>query len=84
MARLKVTRATRGPGRVIAGVWGPSFDYRTAAEVIEHIEGGTNQYYVRAASHETGVRVVERDGVKQLVSTRDILSRNNLQNLPTC
>jgi hypothetical protein len=67
---------------VIAGLYGPAFGYRTATQVIRDIEVGEHSYYARAGSHESEIRVVQRGAEKHLVSTADVLSRNNLFNLP--
>lgn len=80
--RWKVTSVERGPGRLIAGLYGPAFGYRTAMQVIGDIELGEHSYYVRAASYESEIHVVQRRAEKHLASTCDVLSRNNLLNLP--
>ena len=69
---------------MIVGLYGPSIGYQTAEEVINQIRDGSTKYYVREGSWEADVRVVEDDGVFKLVSTRDVLSRNSLENLPDC
>ena len=84
MARRKVTRSEKGRGRRITGLCGPSFRYRSAQEVIADIEKNVHQYYVREGPHESEVVVVGKGTEQRLVSTTDILSRNNLQNLPRC
>jgi hypothetical protein len=84
MARRKVTTSRKAKGRRIVGLAGPSFDYRSAEAVIEDIRKGVHTYYVREASHESTVRVVDDGEEPRLLSTRDILSRNNLENLPDC
>ncbi len=84
MVRRKVTGSEKGRRREITGLYGPSFGYRSAKDVIEDIEQHGHQYFVREGSYEADVLVV-RDGTKQrLESTRDVLSMNNLQNLPSC
>lgn len=84
MARRKVTHAQKGPSGKITGVGGPSFGFLPAQVVAEGIQSGSHTYFVREAPFETEVRVVEEEGQMLLVSTKDVLSRNNLQNLPGC
>ena len=84
MARRKVTHSAEGRGQVIAGLCGPSFGFLLAEDVISDIQGGKHQYYVREAPYESSLRVVEKGGMLQLVSTEDVFSRNNLFNLPHC
>ena len=84
MARRKVTGSAKGKGRTINGLCGPSFGYLSAEEVIAEIRAGTHEYFVREGSHESRVRVVREGEDQRLVSTRDLLSRNNLENLPNC
>jgi len=85
MPRVKVTRSRKAKGgRMILGLYGSSIGYQTAKEVINRIRDGSTKYYVREGSWEADVRVVEDDGAFKLVSTRDVLSRNNLENLPDC
>jgi hypothetical protein len=83
MPRRKVTACSKGPGGRVVGLFGPSFGYRTAQEVIEGTLAGREHYFVREGSHETDVRVIFEKGKQTLVTTRDILSRNNLRNLPS-
>ena len=84
MARRKVSESVKGKGRRITGLCGPSFGYRSAEDVITDIRGGIHEYYVREGPYESAVRVVEAGNEQRLVSTQDILSRNNLENLPGC
>ena len=85
MPRVKVTRTRKVEGgRRIVGLYGPSFGYQTAEEVLSAIRAGDVRYFVRAGSWEADVRVVEEGGEATLVTTRDVLSRNNLANLPDC
>jgi len=84
MARRRVTLARKGPGGTITAVGGPSFGFQTAQVVVEEIQSGSHTYFVREGPFETDVKVVEEGGQMALVSTRDVLSRNNLQNLPGC
>jgi hypothetical protein len=63
---------------------GPSFGFLSAEQVVENIRNGSDRYYVREASFEAEVRVIEEGGQKVLVTTRDVTSRNNLFNLPGC
>ena len=84
MARRKVTGSAKGKGRIITGLCGPSFGYLSAEEVISDIRAGTHEYFVREGSHESKVKVVGESEDQWLVSTRDLLSRNNLENLPNC
>jgi hypothetical protein len=85
MPRVKVTRTRKvGGGKRIVGLCGPSIGYQTAEEVLSQMRAGSVRYYVRAESWEADVRVVEEDGELTLVTTRDVLSRNNLANLSDC
>ena len=85
MPRVKVTGSRKAKGgRLILGLYGPSIGYEPAEEVINRIREGSSRYYVREGSWEADVRVVEEDGESRLVSTKDVLSRNNLENLPDC
>ena len=63
---------------------GPSFGFLSAEAVAEIIRRGADTYYVREAPFESEVRVVEEGGKVVLVSTSDVISRNNLLNLPRC
>ena len=81
MAKRKVTGSMKGKGRRIIGLSGPSFGYRSAEEVIADIRTRAHEYYVREGSHESKIRVVGEGDEQRLVSTQDILSRNNLENL---
>ena len=85
MRRLKVTGSRKAWGGTgIVGLCGPTLRYQPMEEVIAHIREGSTQYYVREGSWEADVRVEEEEGGARLVSTRDVLSRNNLLNLPDC
>jgi len=84
MARLKTTASVKGKERAIAGLCGPSFGYRSAGEVIVDIRTGVHEYYVREGPYESKVRVVGEGDEQRLVTTRDVLSPNNLENLPDC
>ncbi len=83
MARLKVTKSEKGPGGSIIGLFGPTFGYRMLSDIVADIEVGEHTYCVREASYESVVRVIH-DGEDELHirSTWDVLSRNNLSNLP--
>jgi len=82
MARLKVTRSEKGRNGRIVGLSGPSFSFRATEEIISDLQEGRHQYYVREAPFESNVKVVEEHGQPALRTTRDILSRNHLGNLP--
>ncbi len=84
MARRKVTGSGKGRGRRITGLCGPSFGYRSAEDVIADIQASVHKYYVREGPYESKVRVVGEGDEQRLVSTQDILSRNNLENLRGC
>ena len=84
MARRKVTHSQKQAGRKITGLCGPSFGFRSTKEVIADIKESRHTYFVREGPFETEVKVVNRDGGLELVSTQDVLSRNNLLNLPKC
>jgi len=85
MPRVKVTRSRKADGgRSIVGLFRPSMGYQTAEEVIARIREGVGRYYVREGPWEADVRAVDESGVVRLVSTTDVLSRNNLSNLPDC
>jgi len=84
MTRRRVTHARKGPGGRILGLGGPSFGFLSAEAVAEIIRRGADTYYVREAPFESEVRVVEEGGKVVLVSTSDVISRNNLLNLPRC
>jgi hypothetical protein len=47
-------------------------------------QGLSTYLFVREGPFETEVKVVSGEGGLDLVSTRDVLSRNNLLNLPAC
>jgi hypothetical protein len=53
-------------------------------EIMEDIRVGGHQYYVREKPYESKVRVVSRGDGDRLVTTRGIISLNNLSNLPDC
>ena len=83
MPRAKVTRSRKAKGgRLILGLYGPSIGFQPVEEVIGNIRRGAVGYYVRAGSWETDVRVAEENGAFVLVTTKDVLSPNNLENLP--
>ena len=83
--RMKVTRTRKAKsGKRIVGLYGPSIGFRPAEEVVNRIRSGGGRYYVREGSWEAEIRVVEKEGEVSLVSTLDVLSRNNLFNLPDC
>lgn len=82
MSRRKVTGSEKRRSGEILGLFGPSFGYRSAERVIGDIEGGVHHYYAREGPHDSEVRVELDAGEKRLVSTKDILSRNHLRNLP--
>lgn len=84
MARRKVTRRRKGPGGKITALSGPSFGFQSAEAVIADIREGLHTYFVREGPFETEVKVVAEGDQLRLVSTRDVLSRNNLRNLPGC
>ncbi len=84
MARRKVTHSQKKAGRYITGLCGPSFGFRSTKEVILDIKESRHTYFVREGPFETEVKVVSGEGGLDLVSTRDVLSRNNLLNLPAC
>ena len=81
MARFKVTESARSREGRILGLYGPSFGYRTTKEVISDLLAGRHVYFVREGSYESQVRVIEEGEGRTIVSTRDIVSPNNLQNL---
>jgi hypothetical protein len=82
VARRKVTHSQKKAGRYITGLCGPSFGFRSTKEVILDIKESRHTYFVREGPFETEVKVVSGEGGLDLVSTRDVLSRNNLLNLP--
>jgi hypothetical protein len=84
MPNRRVTHTEKSPRGVITGLCGPSFGYRSLVDVIADIEVGSDRFYVREAPFETRIRVVRESTEPRLVSTSDILSRNNLSNLPNC
>ena len=85
MPRVKVTHSRKAKkGAHIVGLFGQSIGYETAEEVVSRIREGAARYYVREGSWEADVRVVEDGGLAKLVTTNDVLSRNNLANLPDC
>lgn len=82
MARRKVTKAEKGRDGTILGVSGPSFGYRSTQEVVADILEGKHVYFVREGPYESAVRVVGEGDHPQIITTRDILSPNHLENLP--
>jgi len=82
MARRKVTRSRKGSGGRIIGLHGPSFGTRSVQDVIEDILQRTHRYYVREAPWEAEVKVMKNGEEQRLETTKDVLSRNNLRNLP--
>ena len=82
MARRKVTGSAKGKGRRVTGLCGPSFGYCSAEEVIADIHARVHEYFVREGPYESKVRVAGEGDEQRLVSTQDVLSRNNLENLP--
>ncbi|MCJ7627581.1 MAG: hypothetical protein MUO50_04235 [Longimicrobiales bacterium] len=66
------------------GLSGPSFGFRFAEDVIADVQGGLYEYYVRQGPYESKVRVIGDGDHQRLVTTQDVLSRNNLENLPDC
>jgi hypothetical protein len=52
---------------------------------VTDIRSRRNSYFVREALFESDVRVLEEPrGEVMVVSTREVLSRNHLRNLPDC
>ncbi len=82
MARLKVTHSQKAGGGRITGLYGPGFGFRPTEEVARHILDRTHQYYVREGSWAADLKVEVRDQEVVLKTTNDVLSPNNLQNLP--
>jgi len=84
MPRRRVTASRKGKAGEITALAGPSFGFLSAAEVIQDLREGTYSYYVREASYESSIWLSGEEGEEVLISTRDVLSRNNLENLPNC
>jgi hypothetical protein len=84
VARRKVTHSQKKAGRYITGLCGPSFGFRSSREVIADIKESRHTYFVREGPFETEVKVGTGGGGLELISTKDVLSRNNLLNLPDC
>lgn len=82
MARFKVTRSEKSRNGRIVGLSGPSFTFRSTDEIISDLREGRHQYYVREAPFESNVKVVEEDGKPAIRTTKNVLSRNHLGNLP--
>ena len=83
MPRVRITRTRKTcGGRRVIGVFGPTVGYQSAGEVAEALRDGTIRYYVREGAWEADVRVAEDEEGMRLVSTEDLLSQNNLMNLP--
>jgi len=56
----------------------------SAAEAIEHIEGGVHRYYVRTGSKKADVVVVEEPAGKHLRADPSRASVEDLHELPDC
>jgi len=84
VARRKITLSRKGPRSRITALGGPSFGFQSAEDVIGDIQEGLHTYFVREGPFETELKVVEDEGEPELISTGDVLSRNNLRNLPGC
>jgi hypothetical protein len=82
MARLRVTHSQKGRGGRITGLYGPRFGFRPTAEIVRHLSDQSHQYFVREGPWEDEVKVSPELGEGFLLTTRDVLSRNNLRNLP--
>ena len=83
MPRVKVTRSRKVKGgRLIVGLYGPSMGFQPVDEVIRNIQQGSIRYFVREGSWEEDVRVVDDGGGFVLVTTKNVFSPNNLENLP--
>ena len=82
MARLKVTHSQKGRGRRITGLHGPGFGFRPAEEIAQHLQDQSHRYYVREGGWEDEVNVVGDGDKARLFTTRDVVSRNHLLNLP--
>ena len=63
-------------------MFGPTVGYQSAREVAEAMGDGAIRYYLREEAWEADVRVAEDEEGMRLVSTEDLLSQNNLMNLP--
>ncbi len=79
-----MTGSAKGKGHRITGLFGPSFGFRPVRDVIFDIQTGTHTYYVREGSFESVVRVVGQSGERRIVTTLDLLSWNNLENVCDC
>ena len=84
MTKRRVTASRKGRHGEITGLEGPSFGFLSAKEIIEDLRVGKHTYFGREASYESAVWLSGGEGEETLVSTRDVLSRNNLNNLPDC
>jgi len=82
MARLRVTHSQKGRGRRITGLYGPGFGFRPAEEIAQHLQDQSHRYYVREGGWEDEVKVVGEGDKARLLTTRDVVSRNHLLNLP--
>ena len=71
-------------GGRITGLGGCSFGFLLAEDVIADIREGQDKYSVRERPFETEVKAVEKRDRLRLISTKEVLSRNNLWNLPGC
>jgi len=82
MARWKVTGSVKGMNGTILGLYGQSFGYRSTQEVVSDLLAGSHKYFVREGPHESEVRVVGDADEQKIMTTADVLSPNNLENLP--
>lgn len=82
MARWRVTGSVKGKNGTILGLFGPSFGYRSTLEVITDLLSGSHKYFVREGPYESEVRVVKNGDQETIMTTPDVLSPNNLENLP--
>ena len=81
--RVRRTRKHRYQNiTALCGDWNPSPRGKTAA--IHDIESNTHQHYVYEENTPTYIHIVQEGGNKQLRTTTDGASKNNLANLPHC
>lgn len=60
--------------------WSP----KDVADAISDIESGIYQYYVKVGDQKVLIHVVPKNGKKYLQTNPDDISKNNLDNLPSC
>ncbi len=86
MADRRVTLSRKDPDGDISALCNPGelWSPRLKANVITDIESGVHTYYVLSAGNRVRVHVLRGVTGKYLRTSPDLISHNNLDDLPDC